>query len=301
MSNLPHILIVDDEPFNVEIVIELLEEEGVYRISSAEDGDVALAMMEAEPESFDVVLLDRMMPNMNGMDVLLKMKQHDVLRYCPVIFQTAKTSATDISEGLGAGAHYYLTKPFDEDVLLSVVKTAVRDRMQYKDMKASLDTNKVLMGLLKTASFEFRTIDEARSLAALLCNACPDPEKVIMGLTELMVNAIEHGNLGITYDEKSELNRQGIWNDEVEKRLTLSEYSQHQASIDFQLTDEMIKITIKDQGQGFDWQAYMDFDPNRVMDNHGRGIAIANKMSFSSVEYIGCGNEVCAQLKMPSQ
>jgi len=298
MSDLPHILVVDDEPLNVEIITELLEEEGGYQISSAEDGEIALKMMEASPDEFDVILLDRMMPNMNGMDVLQKMKQHEVLQYCPVIFQTAKTSVEDISEGLDAGAHYYLTKPFDEDVLLSVVKTAVRDRLQYKSMKESLNTNKVLMGLLKTASFDFKTIDEARSLAALLCNACPEPQKVVIGLTELMVNAVEHGNLGVTYDEKSSLNAQGIWNEEVERRLVMPENADKWASVHFQIDGELISITIKDEGKGFDWEIYMDFDPRRVMDNHGRGIAIANKLSFTNVEYRGVGNQVCVQLKV---
>lgn len=296
MSDLPHVLVVDDEPFNVEIVSEFLEENGGYRISTAEDGAIALKMMEAAPEDFDVILLDRMMPNMNGMEVLQKMKQHEILRYCPVIFQTAKTNTEDIAEGLEAGAHYYLTKPFEEDVLLSVVKTAVRDRQRYKKMQVSLDINKELMGLLKAASFEFRTLDEARSLAALLCNACPEPGKVLMGLTELMVNAVEHGNLAVTYAEKSILNGSGTWYEEVERRLTLDEYSDRRASIYFQLDDGKIEITIKDQGIGFDCQSYMDFDPSRVMDNHGRGIAIANKMSFSSVEYRGCGNEVYVTL-----
>jgi len=301
MTDLPHILVVDDEPFNLEIINELLEEEGLYNVSTAEDGEIALKMMEAEPELFDVVLLDRMMPNMNGMEVLLKMQQHSVLMHCPVIFQTAKTSVADISEGLQAGAHYYLTKPFDEDVLLSVVKTAVRDRLRYKSMQTSLDKDKGLMSLLRAASFEFRTIDEARSLAALVCNACPEPQTVVMGLTELMVNAVEHGNLGVTYDEKSVLNSAGKWEEEIERRLTLDKYSERRASVEFQLKNDEIEITVKDQGAGFDWKEYMNFEARRVMDNHGRGIAIANKLSFSSVEYRGNGNEVCARLKAVTQ
>jgi CheY-like chemotaxis protein len=296
MDQLPHILIVDDEPFNIEIVTEILKEHGGYRISTAEDGDVALKMMEATPEDFDIVLLDRMMPKMSGMEVLLTMKQHDVLRHCPVIFQTAKTSTKDITVGLEAGAHYYLSKPFDEKLLLSVVKTVVYDYFRYKFMRESLDTNKGLMKLLKEVDFEFRTIEEAQSLAALLSNACPDPQKVVMGLSELMINAIEHGNLGITYQEKTIFNNLGVWVEEVEKRLNLPEYSERYASINFKVNRDDITIKIKDQGNGFDWQVYMDFDANRVVDNHGRGIAIANKISFSSVVYRGNGNEVTASL-----
>ncbi len=299
MSNLPHVLIVDDEPFNIEIIAELLSDEGGYQISSAPDGREALEMMEANPDDFDVILLDQMMPNMTGMEVLEEMKQHPILRHCPIIFQTAKRDMSSIVEGLEAGAHYYLTKPFDEGILLSVVRTAVRERVEYKRVLADLDQSQSLMGLLRNACFEFKTIDEARRLASLISRCFPDPNKVVMGLTELMVNAVEHGNLAITYDEKSTLNSQGKWSDEINKRLAMVEYSDKKVVIQFDCADDEMMVTITDEGEGFDWKTYMDFDPGRVMDNHGRGIAIANTMSFSEVNYRGKGNVVCAQLNLP--
>ncbi len=291
-----HILIVDDEELNLEIVSEYLSDD--YAISTAEDGAIAWDMLEKNPDKFDVILLDRMMPNMSGLEVLEKIKQHPTLQYCPVIFQTAKASVTDISEGLNAGAFYYLTKPFDENVLLSVVKTAANDRIRFKSIQNSLEQSKQTMGMLNSAEFGFSTLDEARSIASLVSNACPEPEKIVMGLTELLVNAVEHGNLGITYDEKSMLNEKGTWIEEVNNRLQLDQNKHKVASINFMRHKDKIEITIIDQGDGFDWKSYMDFDPSRVMDNHGRGIAIANKLSFSSVEYRGMGNEVIVQLSL---
>jgi len=289
-----HILIVDDESFNLDILTEYLSDD--YKISTAEDGVIAWAMLEQTPSVFDVIILDRMMPNMNGMELLEKIKQHDILRHCPVIFQTAKAAESDISEGLKAGAFYYLTKPFEEEVLLSVVKTAVTDRLHFKEIHNKLESTKLTMGMLNSAEFEFKTLEDARSIASLLSNACPQPESIVMGLTELMINAIEHGNLGITYNEKSILNEKGSWVEEVNRRLQLDININKAARINFQRHSDRIDLTIIDQGDGFDNQDYMDFDPNRVMDNHGRGIAIANKLSFSSVEYRGKGNEVFAQL-----
>ncbi len=291
-----HILIVDDEELNLEIISEYLFDS--YKISTAEDGAIAWEMLEKTPEAFDVILLDRMMPNMNGMEVLEKIKHHPILQYCPVIFQTAKASVTDISEGLNAGAFYYLTKPFEEDVLLSVIKTAVNDRFRYQQIQDNLEQTNLTMGKLNSAVFEFKNLEDARSIASLVSNACPEPEKIVMGLTELMVNAIEHGNLGITYDEKSVLNEQGSWINEVANRLQMEQNINKVASISFQRYADKIEITITDQGNGFDWESYMDFDPSRVMDNHGRGIAIANKLSFSSVEYCGKGNEVLVKLAL---
>jgi len=295
-NNQSHILIVDDEELNLEIITEYLSEN--YQTSTAEDGAIAWAMLEKDPEIYDVILLDRMMPNMSGMEVLEKLKQHPILQHCPVIFQTAKASVADISEGLNAGAFYYLTKPFNEEVLLSVVKTAVNDRLRYKEIQQSLEQTKLTMGMLNLAVFEYKNLDEARSIASLVSNACPEPEKIVMGLTELMINAVEHGNLGITYDEKSELNETGSWLEEISTRLLLEQNKDKVAILNFQRLENIIKIIITDQGEGFDWESYMDFDPNRVMDSHGRGIAIANKLSFSLVEYRGTGNEVHAQLNL---
>jgi len=292
-----HILIVDDEEFNLEIISEYLSESD-YKISTAEDGQIAWEMLEQSPDTFDVILLDRMMPNMTGMEVLEKIKQHPVLKYCSVIFQTAKASIADIEEGMNAGAYYYLTKPFEEEVLLSIVKTAINDRLRLKEIQANLDQSKHTMGLLKSATFQFKTLEEARSIASLVSNACPDPSKIVMGLTELMINAVEHGNLGISYDEKSELNNNGVWSDEVNKRLQLAENVDKTALLSHTNHTDSIEISVIDQGNGFNWKQYMEFDPVRGMDNHGRGIAVANKLSFSSVEYKGKGNEVIAYLNL---
>lgn len=290
-----HILIVDDEEFNLEILSEYLSEYD-YKISTAADGQIAWNLLEQSPNEFNVILLDRMMPNMSGMDLLEKMKLHPALKHCTVIFQTAKASASDITEGMKAGAYYYLTKPFEEETLLSVTKTAVNDHFNFKAIQNKLNETKLSMGLLKSARFQFKTLEEARSIASLISNTCPEPKKVVQGLTELLINAVEHGNLGISYAEKTELNHKGTWADEVKTRLELPENTSKQASVSYQDQTNHIEIIITDEGEGFDWNPYLDFDPTRVMDNHGRGIAIANKISFSSIEYKGAGNEVVACL-----
>ncbi|MEE9397259.1 MAG: ATP-binding protein, partial [Methylococcales bacterium] len=66
------------------------------------------------------------------------------------------------------------------------------------------------------------------------------------------------------------------------------------AHIEFQRSDRGIKVAVKDQGGGFDWQPYMQMSVERATDNHGRGIAMAGMLSFSRVEYQGNGNEVHA-------
>jgi anti-sigma regulatory factor (Ser/Thr protein kinase) len=115
-----------------------------------------------------------------------------------------------------------------------------------------------------------------------------------MGLSELLINAVEHGNLGISYDDKTLFNERGTWLEEVEKRLQQEANKNKFATLEFQRGDSEIKIVVKDQGSGFDWQPYLQMSADRAMDNHGRGIAMAGMISFSRVEYQGNGKVVLA-------
>lgn len=287
------ILVVDDEPLNLDIIGEFLTGKGQpYVVETANDGIEAMEKLEADPSKFDVVLLDRMMPRMSGMEVLEKMSAHSELKYIPVILQTAKVSKEDILEGLKAGAYYYLTKPFTSDILHSVVKTAVKDRSNNKALLASLNVTKSSVKLLKNAHFEFRSLDDVLAVSSLVACACDGAEKIAMGLSELMINAIEHGNLHIGYEEKSELRKNDTWESEIANRLSLPEYKEVFATIDILSNSDGVSYTITDQGDGFAWEDFMEFDTARVMDNHGRGIAMANKLYFSKLEYQGKGNIV---------
>jgi anti-sigma regulatory factor (Ser/Thr protein kinase) len=69
----------------------------------------------------------------------------------------------------------------------------------------------------------------------------------------------------------------------------------------FAKENDEIRITITDEGEGFDWQSYLTLSPERAMDNHGRGIAMAGLLSFSRLEYRGRGNEVVAVIKQSAE
>ena len=294
----PVILVVDDEPLNLDIIEEFLTGKGQsYTVETAGDGLEALEKLEANPNKYDVVLLDRMMPRMSGMEVLEKMSAHSELKYIPVILQTAKVSKEDILEGLKAGAYYYLTKPFTSAILHSVVKTAVKDRGYNKALLNSLNYTKSTVKLLKNANFKFRSLDDVRAVSSLVACACDEPDQIAMGLSELMINAVEHGNLHIGYDKKSILRKDDLWDSEIEKRLELTENKEKYATIEVINDLDTVTYIITDQGNGFEWDDFMDFDTARVMDNHGRGIAMANKLYFSKLEYQGNGNIVTVQVK----
>lgn len=295
----PNLLVVDDEPFNLEILNEYLENEN-YRTVTALNGAIAWEILENSPELFSAILLDRMMPEMDGMELLARIKAHPVLRSIPVIMQTAKAAKEDVLEGLQAGAYYYLTKPFDKDKLLAIVKTAVEDHQDYRSLHQELTKTTGALSMMDSGIFHFRTLEQGRNLAALLAHTTPHPERVVLGLSELMINAIEHGNLGISYDEKTSLKESDDWTSEVQRRLTLPEYRDKRVVLNFQRTEQDIRFLIQDQGEGFAWEKFMQISPERAFDSHGRGIALANSISFARLEYQGNGNQVLAIVDMLS-
>ena len=296
-NNKATILIVDDEPFNIEIIMEYLEGEG-YDLRSAEDGLDAWNQLQAEPEVFDLILLDRMMPNMDGMETLEKIKAHPVLRELPVILQTALASKQDIADGMKAGAYYYLTKPFEEEMLCSVIATAVEDRMRYLTVQDGVLQPNQMDQLMSEGKFSFKSLEEAREVATMLSNICPEPQRVVIGMAELLINAVEHGNLGISYDEKGALKESGTWQQEVEKRLEMPEYAAKSVSVEMEKTDSYIYFRITDDGEGFDFNSYLEMDPDRAFDNHGRGIAMSRMLSFDTLEYVDKGNQVKVGVKL---
>lgn len=291
------ILVADDEALNLEILEEHLQDAG-YEVITAEDGAQAWGLISANPKRFDTILLDRMMPRMGGMDVLAEIKQHPDISMLPVVLQTAKAAKKDVLEGLQAGAYYYLTKPFDKATMLAIVKTAVSDYQSYWRLQEAVDQTSRTLSLMESGDFSFKTIEEGQDLAALLSNACPLGHKIVMGLSELLINAVEHGNLCISYKDKSELVEQGAWKEEVDRRLSQPEYSAKNVILRFLRTESEISFLIKDQGDGFDWETYLEIRPERAFDNHGRGIAMARMLSFDSIQYQGNGNEVLATVSL---
>jgi CheY-like chemotaxis protein len=291
------ILVVDDEVLNLMLIGEYLKNAGL-RIVTAKDGVEAWECLQNDAQGFDVVLLDLMMPRMDGMEVLRRIKKHPRLQVLPVILQTALASPEDIHQGIRAGAYYYLTKPFEKEMLRSVVSTAVQDHLRYRQIQEEIERTSRMFGLMRRAEFRFRTLNEGRELASLLANACPEPRKAVVGIAELLVNAVEHGNLGIGYREKGRLLESRELDAEIERRLALPENQSLHVDVNYERSAEDIRIHIVDRGEGFDWQSFSDVDASRVFDAHGRGIAVARIMSFDRVQFAGKGNEVTGFIEL---
>jgi len=286
------LLAVDDEEVNLLVIEEALSEEG-YEIDTAVDGLEALQRMATQ--RYDLIVLDRMMPRLDGMGLLRKMKADPAWAGVPVIMQTAAASQTDVREGLEAGAHYYLTKPYEPQALVALVRNVLNDMAERERLREASTKLQCVVTMLSHGEFVFHTLEEARELAPALAQLCRDSDAASLGLSELLINAIEHGNLGITYAEKSRLRQEMNWENEVERRLASADFSHRRARVAMRRERDEIEFTISDEGAGFDWEKYLEMDPERAYDLNGRGIAMARMLGFSNLEYQGTGSVVVAR------
>lgn len=288
------ILAIDDEPNNLEII------EGFLRIGNFTDYDVikcgcaedGYRILTQSYKDIDVIILDQMMPGMSGFDLVELVKKQENLKRIPIIMQTASDDKVQLVEGFKLGIYHYLTKPYLPSVFNAIVRGAIDNHNKHRELSVALANSKVLYDCINNASFKINNLEQANKISVSLAQLFPVPEKVVLGISEILVNAIEHGNLNISYEEKSELNLKSQWKQEVEKRLDSPEYKDKSVTIEFKKTEDEIILSVQDQGNGFDYKRYMEFDPSRSTHNHGRGIAFANNISFDRLEYIGNGNHV---------
>jgi serine phosphatase RsbU (regulator of sigma subunit) len=146
MRTPPLILIVDDNPANVEIFQMRLAANN-YEIITATDGQAGLAM--AREKQPDLILLDIMMPKMDGIEVCRRLKGDPSLPFMPIVMVTAKADSKDVVAGLEAGGDEYLTKPVDHAALVARVKSMLRIKSLHDTV---LEQSAQLKIQLKTAT-----------------------------------------------------------------------------------------------------------------------------------------------------
>jgi adenylate cyclase len=163
------ILIVDDEPFN----LDLLEQElGEYDYAIERAGDGVEALEKTQSFAPDVILLDYMMPRMNGLEVVKQLRATPEHQGIPVILLTAKASQEDKVAGLDAGADDYVTKPFDSFELLA----RVRAMMRLKEMHDTLaEWNRTLAETVR------KQVSELERMARLKRYLSPQIAETILG------------------------------------------------------------------------------------------------------------------------
>lgn len=133
MNIASNILIVDDIPSNIRLMVSILDEHG-YSVSYAQSGEDAIKL--CEKTSFDLILLDIMMPGMDGFEVCGEIKAMPTYEEIPIIFLTARTDQGSILKGFEKGGVDYVTKPFNEKELL----VRIRTHLELKHTRDALET-----------------------------------------------------------------------------------------------------------------------------------------------------------------
>ncbi|WPD22260.1 MAG: response regulator [Candidatus Electrothrix aestuarii] len=149
-GNQDAILVVDDRPANLKVLLSFLQEHD-YRVYMVDSGQRALEVLpKIQP---DLVLLDVMMPGMNGFEICKKMKEDKDLAAIPVIFMTALDTVGDKMTGFSAGGVDYITKPFHQVEVLARINTHITLRKREKELEAALEEIKTLTGILPICSY----------------------------------------------------------------------------------------------------------------------------------------------------
>jgi len=287
------LLVDDDIPF-ATVVRTSLEREG-YKVLYANHANEARKILDDSYQSIEVMLLDWSMPDITGIEFLRTIKQEKSFEDIQVIMQTIMGSAEDIQQGIEAGAFFYLVKPVKKELLFSTIRAAIRDSERRKDLLVKLKESEQSFKLLTEGEFHFRTVQEGDYLAIRIANECPNPQEAIL-ISELFANAVEHGNLRLSYEEKTQFISENRLNEEVERRLALPENRKKFVHVEFRRLPDRIQVTVEDMGSGFEFERFLTLDDNRVFDNHGRGIAILNTMY--PLRYMGVGNRVTVDIPL---
>lgn len=265
-----------------------------YSVLTAVNGRDAMQLMEQRGEEVDIILLDRIMPEMDGIEFCRRIKMDPKYRLIPVIMQTAAGKPQEIKEGIEAGVFYYLVKPLVSETLISIVEAARIKIHKYRERRKQYIERQESMTMVQSMNCVFQTPEEGEKLAVFLSQFYPDPDRVFTGVSELFINAVEHGNLGISYEEKGRLLRENGLPEEIGQRLSQPHLKAREVRVTFAKEKEGFVLEIEDEGQGFAWQEFLQIAPERATHSHGRGIAMAKLLSFDRLHYNDKGNKVTA-------
>lgn len=184
----PGVMIVDDQPENITILVELLKED--YRLIPLTSGKAALKRLDKVPLP-DLVLLDIVMPSMDGYDVCKQIKNNPATADIPVIFITAVSEAMDQANAFKLGAVDYITKPFNPLTVKARVNTHVKLSRTLNELKNALKEIQTLNGLIPICASckkirddqgyweEVETYISKRSKASFSHGICPDCRLVL--------------------------------------------------------------------------------------------------------------------------
>lgn len=254
------ILIVDDDMDLCTMLSRYLSFKG-YEPACAYDG--ADALEQVQKNNYDLIILDIMMPKIDGYEVCQRLKIQREFNAIPILMLSAKSTEEDKITGLKTGADAYISKPFDiADLLLSIQDTIEKSRRNHEDL-----------GIKHEISFHFESrfsyIEKVNDLIGQLflrTDLSPDEIwEIKLALHELGINAIEHGN-------------------KMDPDKTVNIFCH--------IYDDRLEFEIEDEGEGFEVNSVPDpTDEDGICRDRGRGLFLVSKL-VDNIKYMNGGSTV---------
>ena len=292
MSETPHILIAENSKHPLKKLADLLKSEG-YHIGVSHSGEDAFSTLVDHTSQYHAIILDHRTPDNKEHALLTKISTASSLKTLPIILIVPDTHQNTLRDAIQRGAHYCLSEDASSDHALQIIQAAIRRNLSYRELQnLSPTTSYPMMQYLIFGEFQVKTLGEAQDLARGLSTICPNPNLAVVGISELLINAIEHGNLAITYAEKSQYKRDNTWEAKITERQKEPKHRHKTVDVQFKKTETEFIIQITDQGAGFDSKKVIDLNPERLLDTHGRGIMMARNLVFKDLVYSPKGNQV---------
>jgi anti-sigma regulatory factor (Ser/Thr protein kinase) len=273
--------------------------DGILECITFNRPDISSAIEElSKNKDVDAVVIDASEPVENDRRFLHFLNAQEDFKMLPLIVQGQEPQQQYLEALLKHPTVYYLPNELSAQAVGALVGNAAQAARRNKRLQRDAARAHQALMCIKQANFSFNHINQARDLAYFISQCYPEPERVVIGLAELMMNAVEHGILGISYEEKRDLIMANCFYEEMETRLKQKIYAEQVAHVQLECMDDEIRILIADPGEGFNWRKFLDIDPNRMADPNGRGIAMARQFSFDLLEYNETGNMVMGVVRL---
>ncbi len=283
------ILVVDDDD-TMRRLLERVLTKADFQVLTAENGRKGWEIFEREKPF--LVFSDVEMPEMDGLELLRKIKKKSPQTI--VVVMTSYGSEDRVIAVLKLGGDNYLKKPFEISEIHSLANrykefSEEKDlfhqaaaRVDLLNMNLTLENN---LGIASSAS-KFLI----QQLAPFLFGE--DLTSIRLGLFEMLLNAIEHGNLEIDYETKTEALHKNEFLDLFEQRRKDPRFIKRRIFVDMEVTQGACRVDVRDQGNGFDWSRWIERrSSDSILATHGRGIMMT-QLYFDNIVYNTSGNQV---------
>lgn len=293
MKQKARILLIDDEELVREELGGLLGDEG-YELVTGSDGEEGLKLFRSQKP--DMVITDVRMPRRDGLSVAMTIRQEDPS--VPVTVITGHGNESMAIDALRAGVTDFIKKPVRLDDLVAALA-----RMEAARRPAGLEVGQLPESVeIVERAWSYRLENDLAAVPTFVdhvTRSCAgDLDRVAalelgLALREMLINAIEHGNLAVTYDEKSRaMDSQEGMGPLIAHRSGLHRYMGRRVDVTVRRLARRLVARITDEGEGFDWRSLPDpNDPMNLLSSHGRGILLA-RMSVDTLTFNEKGNEV---------